>query len=173
VEFFAEVYFVPDFISSHPGRTVKLLPMSSPRYTTQLVTWQAAEPRLRAIRTEVFIHEQHISEVLEWDGKDPQAIHALVTDPASNPIGTGRLLLHGELAQIGRMAVLPGWRGKGVGASLLLCLLDEARQRGAGEAFLNAQTAAVPFYERFNFVREGTEFLEEGIPHYRMTLTLV
>jgi len=51
--------------------------------------------------------------------------------------------------------------------------LDEARQRGAGEAFLNAQTAAVPFYERFNFVREGAEFLEEGIPHNRMTLTLV
>jgi len=173
VGFIAEVYFAPDFISSHPGRTVKLLPMSPPRYTTQLVTWRAAEPRLRAIRTEVFVHEQHIPEALEWDGKDPHAIHALATEFSGNPIGTGRLLLHGELAQIGRMAVLPAWRGKGVGASLLLCLLDEARQRGAGSAFLNAQTVAVPFYERFNFVREGTEFLEEGIPHYRMTLTLV
>ena len=173
VGFFAEVYFAPDFISSHPGRTVKLLPMSPPRYTTQLVTWRAAEPRLRAIRTEVFVHEQHIPEALEWDGKDPHAIHALATEFSGNPIGTGRLLLHGELAQIGRMAVLPAWRGKGVGASLLLCLLDEARQRGAGRAFLNAQTVAAPFYERFNFVHEGTEFLEEGIPHYRMTLTLV
>jgi len=173
VGFIAEVYFAPDFISSHSGRTVKLLLMSSPRYTTQLVTWQAAETQLRAVRTEVFIHEQHIPEALEWDGKDPHAIHALATEFSGNPIGTGRLLLHGELAHIGRMAVLPAWRGKGVGASLLLCLLDEARQRGAGSAFLNAQTVAVPFYERFNFVREGTEFLEEGIPHYRMTLTLV
>lgn len=147
--------------------------MSPPRYTTCLVNWQAAEPQLRAIRTEVFIHEQHIPEALEWDGKDPHAIHALVTDPAGNPIGTGRLLLNGELAQIGRMAVLPAWRGKGVGASLLRCLLDEARQRGAGSVFLNAQTIAVPFYERFHFVREGAEFFEDGIPHYRMTLTLV
>lgn len=172
-DFVAEVYFALEFISSHPGRTVKLLAMSSPRYTTQLVTWQAAELRLRAIRTEVFIHEQHIPEALEWDGKDPHAIHALVTEFSGDPIGTGRLLLYGELAQIGRMAVLPAWRGKGVGASLLLCLLDEARQRGAGRVFLNAQTVAVPFYERFNFVREGAEYLEEGIPHYRMTLALV
>jgi len=147
--------------------------MVPPRYTTHLVTWQDTEPQLRAVRTEVFIREQHIPEALEWDGKDLHAIHALATDPASNPIGTGRLLLHGELVQIGRMAVLPDWRGKGVGASLLLCLLDESRQRGASGAFLNAQTAAVPFYERFNFVREGAEFFEEGIPHYRMTRTLV
>lgn len=171
--FIAEVYFAPDFISSLSGHTVKLLPMSPPRYTTHLVTWQAAEPQLRAIRTEVFIREQHIPEALEWDGKDPQAIHALATEFTGKPIGTGRLLLNGELAHIGRMAVLPAWRGKGVGASLLLCLLDEARQRGAGEAFLNAQTAAVPFYDRFDFVREGAEFFEEGIPHYRMTRTLV
>jgi len=72
----AVVYFAPDFISSLSGRTVKLLLMSSSQYTTQLVTWQAAETQLRAVRTEVFIHEQHITEALEWDGKDPHAIHA-------------------------------------------------------------------------------------------------
>lgn len=147
--------------------------MSPPRYSTRLVTWQAAEPQLRAIRTEVYIREQHIPEALEWDGKDPHAIHALATDSTGIPIGTGRLLLNGELAHIGRMAVLSAWRGKGVGASLLRCLLDEARQRGASSAFLTAQTYAVPFYERFNFVREGADFLDAGIPHYRMTLTLV
>jgi predicted GNAT family N-acyltransferase len=147
--------------------------MTPTRYTTHLVTWEAAEPQLCAVRTEVFIHEQHIPEALEWDGKDPHVMHALATDHAGNPIGTGRLLLHGELAQIGRMAVLSPWRGQGVGASLLRCLLDEARQRGADRVFLNAQTYAVPFYERFHFVREGAEYFEDGIPHYRMTLTLV
>ncbi|MDP1683296.1 MAG: GNAT family N-acetyltransferase [Burkholderiales bacterium] len=145
--------------------------MSQPRYATHLVTWQASEPQLRTIRTEVFIHKQHVPAELEWDGEDPRAIHALATDLSGNPIGTARLLLHGELAHIGRMAVLPAWRGQGVGARLLLLLMDEARQRGAGSVFLNAQTYAVPFYERFNFVREGTEFLDAGIPHYRMTLT--
>ncbi len=146
--------------------------MSQPRHTTQLVTWQASEPQLRAIRTAVFIQEQHVSDALEWDGEDDHAFHVLATDLSGNPIGTARLLLHGELAHIGRMAVLPAWRGKGVGASLLLCLLDEARQGGASSVFLNAQTSAVAFYERFNFVREGAEFLDAGIPHYRMTRTL-
>ena len=55
----------------------------------------------------------------------------------------------------------------------MLCLLDEARHRGVGRVFLNAQTYAVPFHERFSFVREGAEFLEVDIPHHRMTLTLV
>lgn len=146
--------------------------MSLPQFTACIITWQASEPQLRAIRTEVFIHEQGVPKELEWDGEDAHAIHALATDVTGNPIGTARLLLHGELAHIGRMAVLPAWRGQGVGASLLRCLLDEARQRGAGRAFLNAQTYAVPFYERFNFVREGAEFLDAGIPHYRMTLAL-
>jgi len=147
--------------------------MAPPKFPTYLVTWRDSEPQLRAIRTEVFIHEQHVPEALEWDGEDAHAIHALATDLSGNPIGTGRLLLHGELAHLGRMAVLPAWRGQGMGASLLLLLLDEARQRGANRAFLNAQTYAVPFYERFNFVREGGEFLDAGIPHYRMTLNLI
>lgn len=144
--------------------------MSSSPYTTHLVTWQASESQLRTVRTAVFIHEQCVPAELEWDGEDPHAIHALATELSGNPIGTGRLLLHGELAHLGRMAVLPAWRGQGVGASLLLCLLDEARQHGASSVFLNAQTSAVAFYERFNFVREGAEFLDAGIPHYRMTL---
>lgn len=143
-----------------------------PRYTTRLVTWQDSEPQLRAIRTEVFIHEQGVPQELEWDGEDPHAVHALAADPNGNPIGTARLLLHGDLAHLGRMAVVPSWRGQGVGASLLKRLLDEARQGGAMTVFLNAQTYAMPFYERFNFVREGGEFLDAGIPHYRMTLAL-
>jgi predicted GNAT family N-acyltransferase len=146
--------------------------MTPPRFRTHLVTWQAAEPQLRAVRTEVYIREQRIPAALEWDGEDPQAIHALTTDLTGTAIGTGRLRLNGELAHIGRMAVLSAWRRQGVGASLLRCLLDAARQRGAHGAFLNAQTYAVPFYERFGFARTGAEFFDAGIPHYRMTLAL-
>ena len=145
--------------------------MSPPRYATRLVTWRDSEPQLRAIRSQVFIHEQGVPAELEWDGEDAHAIHALATDLSGNPIGTGRMLLHGKQAHIGRMAVLPLWRNQGVGASLLRCLLDEARARGVDSVFLNAQTTAVAFYERFNFVREGAEFLDADIPHYRMTLT--
>lgn len=104
--------------------------MTSHRFSARLVTWQTAEPLLRAVRTAVFIHEQRIPEELEWDGDDPRVPHTLATDLASQPIGTGRLLLHGDTAQIGRMAVLADWRSHGVGASILHYLLDEARRRG-------------------------------------------
>ncbi len=146
--------------------------MSSQRYHLQLVTWQDSESHLRAVRTSVFIQEQSVSAALEWDGEDAHALHVLAVESGGKPIGTGRLLLHDTLAHIGRMAVLPAWRRQGVGASLLQRLLDEARQRGASSVFLNAQTYAVPFYERYDFVIEGAEFLDADIPHYRMTLGL-
>jgi len=146
-----------------------IIPMTSRRFFTQLVNWQVAEPQLRAVRTTVFIREQRIPESLEWDENDPRAPHALVTTLDGQPIGTGRLLMHGESAQIGRLAVLPEWRGRGVGTSIMNCLVDEARCRGARRAFLHAQTTAVPFYERSGFKCEGEEFLEDAIPHYRMS----
>ena len=137
-----------------------------------MVSWQEAEPQLRAIRSTVFIQEQNVPEALEWDGADAHASHVLACDAAGKAIGTARLLLHGNLAHIGRMAVLKGWRKQGVGSAVLECIIAEARRRGASSAFLNAQTNAVAFYERAGFTREGAEFLDAGIPHFRMTRRL-
>lgn len=164
---------IPDRVALTPGRRHgKITMMSPPQCTIHCVTWQNDEAPLRAIRTRVFIEEQCVPVELEWDGEDDHAIHALAIDPSGKPIGTGRLLLHGAQAHIGRMAVVLSWRKQGVGAGLLRCLLDEAQRHGVSLVFLNAQTSAVPFYERFHFVREGAEFLDAGIPHYRMTLEL-
>jgi predicted GNAT family N-acyltransferase len=93
----------------------------------------------------------------------------LASDSEGTTIGTGRLLLQDGRGHIGRMAVIKAWRGKGVGSAMLQALLDVARERGCADLFLNAQTYAVPFYERSGFMREGEEFLDAGIPHYRMT----
>ena len=148
---------------------VKCGPMASDRYTTQLVSWQDAQVQLSAIRSTVFIQEQNVPEALEWDGADPHASHVLACDAEGRAIGTARLLLHGNRAHIGRMAVLKAWRKQGVGTALLECVIAEALRRGASTAFLNAQTTAVAFYARAGFVLEGAEFLDAGIPHYRMT----
>lgn len=142
------------------------------QFSTRLCAWQEAEPSLRAIRTQVFIQEQKVPEALEWDGEDARALHALASTPDNCPIGTARLLLHGNLAHIGRMAVLPAWRGHGVGRALLELMLGAAQARSATAAFLNAQTSAVGFYTRAGFVAEGEEFLDAGIPHLRMTRRL-
>lgn len=138
-------------------------------FSVRLVSWNEAGTGLAAVRRAVFIEEQRVPEALEWDGEDEGALHALASDPGGQPIGSGRLVVHGARAHIGRMAVVRAWRGRGVGSALLQALLGAACERGCTEAVLNAQTHAVPFYERFGFRRTGKEFLDAGIPHYRMT----
>lgn len=127
------------------------------------------EPGIREVRERVFVQEQSVPVALEWDGEDPQAVHAVAITPDGEVIGTGRLLADGH---IGRMAVLSDWRRRGVGTALLQGLIAEAGRRGLARVFLHAQTTAVDFYARQGFVRQGEEFLDAGIPHYYMERVL-
>ena len=117
------------------------------------------------VRRLVFVEEQHVPEVLEWDGLDRDCAHVLAQTSTGEAIGTGRLLADGH---IGRMAVVSEWRRRGVGSALLRELMAMAREAGFGEARLNAQTHALPFYLRHGFVVEGPEFADAGIPHRHM-----
>jgi predicted GNAT family N-acyltransferase len=130
--------------------------------------WQVERPVLERIRREVFIREQGIPESEEWDGEDATSVHVLAT-LNREPVGTGRLNRAGK---IGRIAVLPGLRGRGIGTLILRQLLDEARRLGIREPCLHSQVQAVPFYERLGFERKGGVFDEAGIPHVRMSIVL-
>src|SRR5690606_36628271 len=74
--------------------------------------------------------------------------------------------------RIGRMAVLPEWRGRGVGAALLQTVLDLARDLRHAEVQLHAQIDAVGFYQRHGLSGQGDEFVEAGIRHRLMRLQL-
>lgn len=124
---------------------------------------------LRAVREPVFVIEQQVPIEEEWDALDPQCRHVIARDTDNRPIGTGRLTPE---RKIGRMAVLAEWRGKGVGGVILEALMDEARALGWPEVTLNAQTHAMPFYAGFGFEPIGDEFMEAGIPHRKMRLSL-
>ncbi|NND41315.1 MAG: GNAT family N-acetyltransferase [Silicimonas sp.] len=124
-----------------------------------------------AIRRKVFIEEQGISFDDDVDGKDPTAIHLIATDGA-NAVGTARLLISGEVGNIGRVAVLKESRGQGFGKALVLFALDELRRQGASRAMLGAQTSATGFYEALGFAAIGPEFIDAGIPHREMVLEL-
>jgi len=139
------------------------------RFSIQLMTWSDALSLARAVREQVFIEEQGVPRELEWDDWDERSDHAVALDAGSNAIGTARLLPGGR---IGRMAVLGGWRRKGVGAALLKALLQLARERGMPEVNLHAQTHAAGFYRRYGFSARGEVFLEAGIPHQEMHLRL-
>lgn len=132
-------------------------------------TWDTEQADIRAVRTRVFIDEQGIPGAEEWDDRDAVCLHALVRAADGTAIATARLDTDGR---IGRMAVLPAWRGKGVGTTLLRHLIREARQRGLAACHLHAQSQAVSFYHQHGFVVEGDEFFEAGIAHRRMILRL-
>jgi predicted GNAT family N-acyltransferase len=126
----------------------------------------------RALRRTVFIEEQGVSEADEVDDLDDQAIHLLVTDQG-RPVGSARLLVLGEIGKIGRVCVLPALRGTGLGAALMRAAVAEFRkQPGVRKVKLGAQTHALGFYERLGFRAVGAEFLDAGIPHREMVLTL-
>ncbi len=90
-------------------------------------------------------------------------------------IGGARLLRRPNgVAQIGRVAVLPAWRGTGLGVRLVRLLEELALARGYRESVLHAQVPVRAFYERLGYVVDPgtTPFDEDGIPHVRMKKTL-
>lgn len=130
--------------------------------------WPADRRAIASVRRQVFVEEQKIPENDEFDGEDDACVHVLAR-LNRDPVGTGRLNPAGK---IGRIAVIAGLRGRGIGSQILRELLEEARRLGIRVPFLHAQVQAVAFYEKFGFSREGGTFDEAGIPHVRMSLVL-
>lgn len=141
-------------------------------FTVEPIDWANARDRAacRRVREEVFVAEQKVPIEDEGDEFDAVSAHVLARDLAGNPIATGRLVPpQGDAApRVGRMAVLKAWRGRKVGEALMYALTDRARELGYLRLEMNAQSHAIPFYERFGFVAFGEEFHECGIAHRRM-----
>lgn len=137
-----------------------------------LVSWAAAVAALTACRQAVFVEEQGVPPELELDGLDAACRHVVVWGDRGEALGTARLHLEGDRAQIGRMAVRKPWRGRGLGQAMLRVLMEEARRQGVTTLTLSAQTAALGFYAKAGFEATGPVFEDAGIPHRRMELTL-
>lgn len=138
-------------------------------FTVSLVNWHDGEPLLKAIRTAVFIKEQGVPEEMEWDEHDATCRHALALTLNGDAIGCGRMFTNGHL---GRIAVLPQWRGKQVGTAIVEAFLNYAEAHDYPQIDVDAQTHAVPFYQRFDFVEQGKVFMDAGLPHIKMLLKL-
>ncbi|SFM74917.1 GNAT family N-acetyltransferase [Marinobacter pelagius] len=131
-------------------------------------SWQLAPGHIRDIRQRVFIEEQQVPPELEWDDTDEIADHFLAVLPDNTPVGVARLFSSlNETAHVGRMAILPEHRGKGIGETLLRHLLAEAAGQ-YDEVRLSAQEHAIPFYQRSGFHVCSDVYDDAGIPHYDM-----
>jgi len=136
------------------------------KFDIRQASWPDDKNVLSSIRRKVFIEEQKVPEDMEWDEYDTLSVHCIASDNGK-AVGTGRLMSNG---QIGRIAVLKNYRGKGIGTAVLKFLIDQHRSRSSTPITLHAQTHAIDFYKNFGFVINGDEFDEAGIPHYEMIL---
>lgn len=137
-----------------------------------IVPWQDAFKQAYAVRQKVFIVEQGVPQELELDEFDPIAWHALALWK-DQCIGTGRLVeIAQDAGQIGRMAVLANFRGQGFGKAILMQLIALASTHGMSSITLHSQVSAIPFYEKFGFIVQGSIYEEAGIPHRNMILLL-
>ena len=127
--------------------------------------WHVRSVELMAIRNAVFVDEQGVPLELESDGRDAQAVHFLAVDGGDRPVGTARLLADG---QIGRIAVMPALRRRGIGRRLLDHAVDAALARGDRRVWLHAQIEAMDLYLQAGFRVVGKRFMEAGIPHIAM-----
>lgn len=125
-----------------------------------------------ALRWEVFVTEQGVSEEDELDGQDAGCTHILARLDGQ-PIGAARYQILDGYAKLQRVCVRHTGRGHGVGAALINFMLDEIRtQTSVKEVRLGAQTHALSFYRNLGFAEFGAEYDDAGIPHMDMSLTL-
>jgi predicted GNAT family N-acyltransferase len=118
-----------------------------------------------SIRYEVFVLGQNCPADLERANEE-ESIHFLAKVDGV-PAGACRWRKTDNGYKLERFAVLANFRGVGVGQQMVKTVLDDL-PNDAEYIYLNSQIDAVPLYERFGFVKEGPEFIEAGIRHYKM-----
>jgi predicted GNAT family N-acyltransferase len=120
-----------------------------------------------ALREQVFCVEQGVALAADRDGLDDAAIQVVAVE-ASRVIGTCRVLVEGEIARLGRMAVDAGARGRGLGAAILAAAERSARDAGARQMRLHAQRYIEDMYAAAGYTPYGEPFIDEGIEHLAM-----
>jgi ElaA protein len=124
--------------------------------------------RILALRAAIFVVEQNCV-YLDPDGRDlePDA-RQLWIERDGEVVATLRLLRDPDgAARIGRVATAESARGAGLADALMRRALELAPD---GEVRLGAQSYLADWYGRFGFVRDGADYLEDGIAHLPMRL---
>ncbi|TNE79103.1 MAG: GNAT family N-acetyltransferase [Bacteroidetes bacterium] len=67
-----------------------------------------------------------------------------------------------------QVAVAPEWQGKGIGTRLVSFSEEYAIRKGVCCIELHARKEAVQFYLDLAYTKLGDEFVEVGIPHFKM-----
>ena len=125
------------------------------------------------LRKKVFCTEQKIKEETEFDCLDGKSLHLLISEN-SLPVGTGRITEKDNKAiHFGHVAIDKAFRKKGFGEILIAEMIKKSKELGAEKITINAQSHAVPFYEKQGFAVDGCERSNGEFAFVPMTYDLI
>jgi predicted GNAT family N-acyltransferase len=136
--------------------------------TINIIKLNYGDPELQKafdIRRKVFVDEQKCPADLEYRDDDVSTHFLAICN--NIPCGAARWRITGSGIKLERFAVLPEYRGKGVGAHLVKAVLKDIPATNR-KIYLNAQLSALSFYASFGFKPVGDHFEEAGIMHQQM-----
>jgi len=140
--------------------------------TFKLVTTDEELRGAFEVRRQVFVREQGVSEDVEYDDLEGEALH-IVVENGDMVIGTARVLfLTTNQAKIERMAILRPFRRRGIGSSVISFLKGELKNKQVKHVVLHAQCGVTAFYKSCGFEETGLPFWEIGMKHIKMQLRL-
>jgi len=123
------------------------------------------------LRNEVFIVEQNCV-YNDLDGKDQSAWHLMAAED-DKLVAYTRILPPGVSYSdpaIGRVATSSSKRRSGLGRELMKRSIEACEKFfGKISITLSAQVYLQNFYESFDFIVVGEEYLDDGIPHIKMS----
>lgn len=121
-----------------------------------------------AIRRAVFVDEQGVDPILEWDDAEIDATHLLLV-ATERPIGAARArLVDATTIKAERVAVRQPARNKGWGRQLMDAIEAVGVAADASRCVLHAQRHVEGFYHALGYHTVSEEFEEAGIPHVKM-----
>ena len=140
--------------------TVTAVPFAALDGPTAYVVWR--------LRQDVFVVEQKCPYP-DLDGRDDEAgtRHVLLRDE-EELLGYARVLDEGIAWRIGRVALVPSARGRGLADHLMTTALEVSKGR---DVVLGAQSPLAGWYATHGFEVDGAEYVEDGIPHVPMRLS--
>lgn len=96
----------------------------------------------------------------------------LVRD-GETPIAAGRMYSEAEGEYtLGRIAVIPAYRGKHIGKLLVSALEKQAKTCGASRLSLSAQCDKSGFYQKLGYALTEDYHMDEFCPHVTMVKSL-
>ncbi len=124
--------------------------------------WQRAGAY--SVRIQGMNRQHHISLREEFDEHDGEGTRYIVLLDGGYPVATCRFYpLDSASMMIGRVVVLPEYRGKGLGRRVILEAEEWIRELGFQRVTVDSRTVAMEFYRKLGFEAVDGTVIRSGV----------